>query len=140
MKDHAVAVHIWMCVSWSHCVCKYIYMLYIDLRPGQTCHSKVMRRKEVTHSDGSYERKSRRRIWLTKWDKVKVHDTLIDWCTGREWPLNCVTVIIIIVHKYTNYYWNPFIILIKHELSKRTIVYYAIFHQFIIISLPNSLP
>ena len=38
-------------------------------------------------------KKSRRRIWVTKWDKVKAHDTLIDWCTGREWPLNCMTVI-----------------------------------------------
>ena len=27
--------------------------------PGQKCHSKVMHRKEVTHSNGSYERKSR---------------------------------------------------------------------------------
>ena len=27
------------------------------------------------------------------WDKVKSHGTLIDWCTGREWPLNCMTVI-----------------------------------------------
>ena len=34
-----------------------------------------------------------RRIWLTKWDKVKAHDTLIDWCAGREWLLNCMTVI-----------------------------------------------
>ena len=41
----------------------------------------------------SNRKKSRRRIWLTKWDKVKAHDTLIDWCTGREWPLNCMTVI-----------------------------------------------
>ena len=32
-------------------------LLYTDLRPGQTCHSKVMHRKEVTHSDGSYEKK-----------------------------------------------------------------------------------
>ena len=23
----------------------------------------------------------------------KAHDTLIDWCTGREWPVNCMTVI-----------------------------------------------
>ena len=45
--------------------------LYFDLRPSQTCHSKVMHRKEMTHSNGSYERKSRRRAWLTKWDKVK---------------------------------------------------------------------
>ena len=27
--------------------------------PGQKCHSNVMHRKEVTHSNGSYERKSR---------------------------------------------------------------------------------
>ena len=68
-------------------------VLYIDLRPGQTCHSKVMHRKEVTHSDGSYEKKSRRRAWLKKWDRVKSHGTLIDWCIGREWPVNCMTVI-----------------------------------------------
>ena len=49
--------------------------------------------KEVTHSNGSYVKKSRRQAWLTKWDKVKSHDTLIDWCIGREWPLNCMTVI-----------------------------------------------
>ena len=41
----------------------------------------------------SNRKKSRRRIWLTKWDKVKAHDTLIDWCIGRELPLNCMTVI-----------------------------------------------
>ncbi len=52
-----------------------------------------MHRKEVAHSDGSYVSKSRRRTWLTIWDKVKSHGTLIDWCTGREWPVNCMTVI-----------------------------------------------
>ena len=36
-------------------------VLYFDLRPGQKCHSKVMHRKEVTHSNGSYEKKSRGR-------------------------------------------------------------------------------
>ena len=71
----------------------HLLVLYIDLRPGQTCHSKVMRQKEVTHSDGSYEKKSRRRVWLKKWDKVTSHGTLIDWCIGREWPVNCMTVI-----------------------------------------------
>ena len=35
------------------------WVLYFDLRPKQKCHSKVMHRKEVTHSNGSYERKSR---------------------------------------------------------------------------------
>ena len=38
----------------------------------------------------SNRKKSRRQIWLTKWE---AHDTLIDWCTGREWPLNYMTVI-----------------------------------------------
>ena len=54
------------------------WLLYSGLRPGQTYHSKVMHRKEITHSDGSYEEKSRRRTWLTKWDKVK-----IPWYTHR---------------------------------------------------------
>ena len=38
-------VVVWECSS-------FLGMLYIDLRPGQTCHSKVMHRKEVTHSNG----------------------------------------------------------------------------------------
>ena len=33
-------------------------LLYFDFRPSQKCHSKMMHRKEVTHSNGSYERKS----------------------------------------------------------------------------------
>ena len=41
----------------------------------------------------SNRKKSGRQIGLTKWDKVKAHDTLIDWYTGREWLLNCMTVI-----------------------------------------------
>ena len=53
-------------------------MLYIDLQPGQTCHSKVIQRKEVTHSDGSYEKKSRWQTWLTIWDKVISQGTGID--------------------------------------------------------------
>ena len=35
----------------------------------------------------------RRRAWVTIWDKVKSHGTVIDWCIGREWPVNCMTVI-----------------------------------------------
>ena len=51
--------------------------------PGRKWHIPMARNRK----------KLRRRIWLTKWDKVKAHDTLTDWCTGREWPLNCMTVI-----------------------------------------------
>ena len=54
-------------------------MLYIDLRPGQTCHSKVMHREEVTHSDGSYEKKSRRRTWLKKWDNSLRTGSHMSW-------------------------------------------------------------
>ena len=36
-------------------------LLYFGVRPGQKCHSKVTHRKEVTHSNGSYERKLRGR-------------------------------------------------------------------------------
>ena len=50
-----------------------------------------MHRKHIPMA--SNRKKSRRRIWLTQWDKVKAHDTLKDWCTGREWPVNCMTVI-----------------------------------------------
>ena len=36
-----------------------LLLLYIDLWPGQTCNSKVMHRNKVTHSDASYQKKSR---------------------------------------------------------------------------------
>ena len=38
-------------IDWSY-KSLAISLLDSDLRPGQTCHSKVMRRKEVTHSNG----------------------------------------------------------------------------------------
>ena len=65
-------------VTLSYAKSVEMHLLYTDLRPGEICHSKVMHRKEVTHSDGSYKKKSRRRTWLTIWDKVKSHGTLID--------------------------------------------------------------
>ena len=53
-----------------------------------------MHRKEVTHSNGTYERKSRGRKLADEMGRVKKNSygTLIDWCTGREWPVNCMTV------------------------------------------------
>ena len=59
-----------------------LLMLYSGLLPGQKCHSKVMHRKEVTHSNGSYERKSRGRKLADEMGR-----------TGRERPLNCMKVI-----------------------------------------------
>ena len=84
---------IYLALSTSIYLSIRVFLLYIDPRPSQTSHSKVMHRKEGTHSDGSYEEKSCRRTLLTKWDKVKAHYILIDWCTGREWPVKCMAVI-----------------------------------------------
>ena len=59
-------------------------MLYIDFQPGQTCHSK---------DGGSCIFRWRGRAWLTIWNRVKSHGTVTNWCTGRGWPVNCLTVI-----------------------------------------------
>ena len=42
----------------------------------------------MTHSNGSYERKSRGRNLAEEMGRGKKnsHGTLIDWCTRREWP------------------------------------------------------
>ena len=62
--------------------------------PGPKMPFKVMHRKEVTHFNGSYERKSRGRKLADEMGRAKnSHGTLIDWCTGREWPMNCITFI-----------------------------------------------
>ena len=68
----------------------YIQCCILTFDPAKQAIPKTV---EVTHSDGSYGKKSRRRAWLTIWDKVKSHSTVINWCTGREWPVNCMTVI-----------------------------------------------
>ena len=54
----------------------------------------------------------------------------------------CSSVIIIIVHKYTNYYCNPVIIFITYVLSKRTIVYIEFTQHFInlLLSYPRLIP
>ena len=50
----------------------------------------------------------------------------------------CSSVIIIIVHKNTNHYCNPFIIFITHVLSKRIIVYIIFTQHFINLLLYPS--
>ena len=81
--------------------------------PGQKCHSKVMHRKEVTHSNGSYERKSRgqklademgqakkfpwytHRLTHRKRVTCELHDSYFRLMTIKhaiskiEWVLNC---------------------------------------------------
>ena len=47
-------------------------LLYFDPSTQPKVPFKVMHRKEVTHSNGSYERKLCRWAWLIIWDKVKV--------------------------------------------------------------------
>ena len=59
-------------------------MLYIDLQPHQTCHSK--------DTGSAYSIGVGKLGWQYE-TGLKSHGTVIDWCTGREWPVNCMTVI-----------------------------------------------
>ena len=93
-----VCMHVCTCVYAGVCLCivknikvsqkfcnilicaSLLYMLYFGLRPAQKCHFKVMHRKEVTHSNGSYERKSCGRKLADEMGRGKKnsHGTLID--------------------------------------------------------------
>ena len=59
-------------------------MLYIDLRPGQTCHSKD---GGSAYSIGVGE------LGWQNGTGLKSHGTVTNWCTGRGWSVNCMTVI-----------------------------------------------
>ena len=117
--DVYIYIYIYVCVcvclgvslglSVCHCVylCEFLcmshysyqfslrYVLCFDLLTRPKMLFRVMHRKEVTHSNGSYERKSCGRKLADEMGrgKKKSHYTLIDWRTGREWPVNCMTVI-----------------------------------------------
>ena len=54
-------------------------MSYFGLRPGQKFNSKVIQRKEVTHCNGSYERKSRGRKLADEMGRAKK----FPWYTDR---------------------------------------------------------
>ena len=66
-------------------------MLYIDLRPGQTYHSKdggsCIFRRPVMGRDCIGE------LGWQYGTRLKSHSTVTNWCTGRRWPVNCMTVI-----------------------------------------------
>ena len=69
-------------------------VLCFDLFTRPKMPFKVMHRKEVTHSNGSYERKSCGRKLADKMGRAKKFPWYTtEWCTGREWPVNCMTVI-----------------------------------------------
>ena len=98
--------HCWQ-IRNRHIVKLYLFVSYFYVNSGESllrwffcCISTfdpakhaIPKTVEVIHSDGSYGKKWRRRTWLTIWDKVKSHGIVIDWCTGREWFVNCMTVI-----------------------------------------------
>ena len=81
-------------------------MLYFDLWPGQKCHSKVMHWKKVTHSNGSYERKSRGRKLADEigWGKK------FPWYTHRLMHRKRVTS-----ELHDSYFY---LMTIKHAISK----------------------
>ena len=54
------------------------HLLCFDLLTRPKMSFKVMHRKEVIYSNGSHERKSRRRKLADEMGQGKAHDTLID--------------------------------------------------------------
>ena len=74
--------------------------------PGQKCHSKVMHRKEVTHSNGSYERKSRGRKLADEMGRAKK----FPWYTHRLMHRKRVT------SELPDSYFR--LMTIKHSISK----------------------
>ena len=67
---------------WSFTFTSAIVVYWPSTRPNMPFHKR-----------GSCIFHWRRRAWLTIWDKVKSHGSLIDWCIGREGLVNCMTVI-----------------------------------------------
>ena len=81
-------------------------VLYFGLWPGQKCYSKVLHRREVTHSNGSYERKSRGRKLADEMGRGKK----FSWYTHRLMHRKRVTC-----ELHDSYF--P-LMTIKHAISK----------------------
>ena len=89
-KPNPLANQLW-CIDFLTPPTPLIILLYIVLPPGQTCHSKdggscifrwpVMGRDCVGELGWQYG------------TGLKSHFTVTNWCTGRGWPVNCMTVI-----------------------------------------------
>ena len=58
--------------------------MHFGLRPGQKCHSKVMHLKEVTHSNGSYDRKLRGRKLADEMGRGKKIPMVHSWTDAPE--------------------------------------------------------
>ena len=77
--------------SWVVLIMLFLHVLYIDLRPDQTCQSK---------DGGSFIFRcpvmGRDCVGELGWQYVtglKSHGTVTNWCTERGWPVNWMTVI-----------------------------------------------
>ena len=68
--------------SWKNT--NFEQLLYINLRPCQTCYSK---NGGSAYSIGVGE------LGWQYGTGLKSHGTVTNWCTGREWPVYCMTVI-----------------------------------------------
>ena len=78
----------------------------LTFEPGQKCHSKVMHRKEVTHSNGSYERKLRGQKLADEMGRAKI----FPWYTHRLMHRKRVTT-----ELHDSYFR---LMTIKHSISK----------------------
>ena len=83
-----------------------VLLLYFDLLIRPKCHSKVMHRKEVTNSNGSYERKSRGRKLADEMGRAKK----FPWYTYRLMHRKRVT------SELHDSYFR--LMTIKHSISK----------------------
>ena len=87
----------WMNIK-NCCKISWAFVVYWPL----TWLNMPFQRRRELHillvSDG---KRLRRRAWLTIWDWVKIPCTVTNWCTGRGWPVNCMTVVIV-------FNWNHF--------------------------------
>ena len=62
-------------ISWLIFTCTFFTLKCCILTFDPAKHA-IPKTAEVTHSDGSYGKKWRRRVWLTIWDKLKSHGTV----------------------------------------------------------------
>ena len=93
-----------LCRNWVTNSASNCYIL--TFRPGLKFHSKVMHRKEVTHSNGSYERKSRGWKLADKMGRAK----RFPWYTHRLMHQKRVTC-----ELHDSYFR---LMTIKHSISK----------------------